>query len=119
MAKLYRFTVPETDTEVIEWLDAQDKVSTSMRLLIKQYVATHGQGDIINTIVLADGPRRRQQVRDIPERTDTVATAPAAPAAQATPITPVAPAEPVSPAAPVTPANPVGNGPTDLLASLM
>ena len=41
----YCFTVPTTDTQIAEWAALQYNLSTSMRLIIKDYIAKHGMVD--------------------------------------------------------------------------
>jgi len=57
----YRFAIPENDTEVIDWINAQERLSTSLRLLIKQYVATHGAEDVILSFGSFSETKRRAQ----------------------------------------------------------
>ena len=42
----YRFTVPDSDTDVVNWIAAQENLSTSLRVLIKQSVQRDGLVDI-------------------------------------------------------------------------
>lgn len=42
----YRFSVPDKDTIVREWIAAQDHLSMSLRLLIKEDVMQHGLADV-------------------------------------------------------------------------
>lgn len=75
MAKVYRLTVPESDKDVIQWLSEQEKYSISLRLLIKQYIATHGMGDMISSFGSVPEPKRRQaQVRDVNEKVEETPT---------------------------------------------
>lgn len=55
----YRFAVPENDTDVLEWIESQERLSTSLRLLIKQHVATYGVDDIIMSFGSFNEPKRR------------------------------------------------------------
>ena len=41
----YTFTVPTTDTQIVEWAALQHSLSVSMRLIIKDYIAKHGMVD--------------------------------------------------------------------------
>lgn len=43
-------TVPEDDTDVIRWLAAQDNMSASVRILIKQAVAQMGMRDAFTAL---------------------------------------------------------------------
>ena len=43
--KRYHITVPLVDKQVIEWVNAQDNISHSMRILIKAYVGKYGYVD--------------------------------------------------------------------------
>lgn len=40
-----RITVPEADVSTIEWLDAQDNVSVSVRTIIHEYIEREGFTD--------------------------------------------------------------------------
>ena len=40
-----RFTVPDADTVVFEWIKSQHNLSNSLRTLIKQFIATNGFTD--------------------------------------------------------------------------
>ena len=42
-----KISIPEADRTVLEWLAAQDDMSTSMRYLIRQDVAVNGVTDIL------------------------------------------------------------------------
>lgn len=42
----YHFSAPESDTQIAEWVKLQHNFSTSMRILIKDYIAKYGMRDI-------------------------------------------------------------------------
>lgn len=42
----YHFSAPESDKQIAEWVDLQHNFSTSMRILIKDYIAKYGMRDI-------------------------------------------------------------------------
>lgn len=42
----YHFSAPESDTQIAEWVALQHNFSTSMRILIKDYIAKYGMQDI-------------------------------------------------------------------------
>lgn len=41
----YHFTAPASDTQIAEWVNNQHNFSTSMRIVIKDYIARHGMTD--------------------------------------------------------------------------
>ena len=47
--KFVKLTIPEADTRVLNWLDAQDSVSVSVRVLIHREVEAHGYRDALCT----------------------------------------------------------------------
>ena len=42
----FRISVPDNDKLVLEWIDAQVSISSSIRMLIKEDVARNGMGDV-------------------------------------------------------------------------
>lgn len=42
----YRISVPAEDTDVVEWMNKQYSISTSMRQLIKMFVQEYGMRDV-------------------------------------------------------------------------
>lgn len=67
----YRFTVPDSDTDVTSWIASQENLSTSLRFLIKQSVQRDGIVDIFckpvaNPGVTAGRPKGTGQQMPIP-----------------------------------------------------
>lgn len=56
-SKRYRFTVPEQDSSVQEWLDAQLNISSSLRALIRDDIIKNGCSDVTCRVV-EQGPKR-------------------------------------------------------------
>ena len=42
----YHFTVPQADTDVIKWIECQDRLSISIRAVIKEIVKRYGFVDV-------------------------------------------------------------------------
>lgn len=55
--KRYRLTVPEEDTSVIAWMEAQDNASASLRQLIREDIIKNGCTDVTCREV-EQGPKR-------------------------------------------------------------
>jgi hypothetical protein len=58
-----RWTVPGVDNSVLEWLDTQDDVSQSLRLLIRESIQRDGYIDVVNRPV-EQLPRRGRPPAD-------------------------------------------------------
>lgn len=59
----YRFSVPDKDTIVRDWIEAQDHLSMSLRLLIKEDVLNHGLVDVTCRLLAgmgSDPPAKRR-----------------------------------------------------------
>ncbi|PUB32529.1 hypothetical protein C8K30_1011055 [Promicromonospora sp. AC04] len=85
-----RWTVPAVDTSVIAWLDAQENISQSVRLLIREAIQRDGYIDVVYKPVEQLPRRDRSQdagpvdarpvgdpVPDRPEQHEEPASAPA------------------------------------------
>jgi len=44
--KRYRLSVPSEDTQIHEWMEAQQNVSFSIRMLIKESISKYGIADV-------------------------------------------------------------------------
>lgn len=56
-----RWSVPAADVSVNKWLDVQENISSSLRLLIRQSIGREGYTDVVNKPV-EHVPRRDQPV---------------------------------------------------------
>lgn len=60
----FAFSVPKGDTQIINWIDAQYNLSSSIRMLIKDYIARNGIDDVscrslafTDNVVIASVPK--------------------------------------------------------------
>ena len=92
----YRFSVPEDDKSVTEWIGKQNSLSTSIRQLIKDAIRKYGQQDITCLPVEQYEKRGRPSNAELAERAQAQPERPTKKLAakQETPQT-VAPAQPV------------------------
>ncbi|WP_338675930.1 hypothetical protein V1460_25400 [Streptomyces sp. SCSIO 30461] len=84
-----RWTVPAADTSVIEWLDQQENISQSLRLLIRESIQRDGYVDVYYKPVEQLPRRGRPPLENIEQREDDEATAERRPAARPVPPQPV------------------------------
>lgn len=129
----YRLSVPESDSSVREWLEAQENPSISLRLVIKDLIEREGIVDVLNRPVTQQPRRGRPPVSDTGSAAEVAAprgatqegTTEGAPSGLAT--EPQAATQPHVPA-PATPAPPTPSGiggfddggdPHDEIADLM
>lgn len=64
-SKRFRFSVPTADVSVLQWMDAQDYPSVSLRTLIKNYIQEHGITDA--TCMPVEQKRPVGRPRKVPE----------------------------------------------------
>lgn len=50
----YSFTAPLADKQIIDWIQTQQNLSLSLRLVIKDYIARHGVSDIMCMPMMID-----------------------------------------------------------------
>jgi len=65
-----RWTVPAADTSVIEWLDQQENISQSLRLLIRESIQRDGYIDVFYKPVDQLPRRGRPPLESIEQRED-------------------------------------------------
>ncbi|MDH2390043.1 hypothetical protein QCN29_14835 [Streptomyces sp. HNM0663] len=65
-----RWTVPAADTSVIEWLDQQENISQSLRLLIRESIQRDGYVDVYYKPVEQLPRRGRPPLESIEQRED-------------------------------------------------
>ena len=71
----YRFSCPDNDIQVLDWLDEQRNVSASIRFVIKDFIARHGMADAMCLPFIADDtalPAKPKKVKE--NKTDTTVT---------------------------------------------
>ncbi len=54
-AKQFHFTVPSDDTDVLKWIEEQNKLTISIRLVIKDAIKKYGFGDVFSVPVSNPG----------------------------------------------------------------
>lgn len=77
-----RWTVPAADTSVIEWLDQQENISQSLRLLIRESIQRDGYVDVYYKPVEQLPRRGRPPLESTEQHEDDEATAERRPAAR-------------------------------------
>ncbi|MEU3049083.1 hypothetical protein ABZ705_21680 [Streptomyces sp. NPDC006984] len=77
-----RWTVPAADTSVIEWLDQQENISQSLRLLIRESIQRDGYIDVFYKPVDQLPRRGRPPLESTEQREDDEATIDRRPAAR-------------------------------------
>ncbi|MFI8089085.1 hypothetical protein ACIF9R_12315 [Streptomyces sp. NPDC086080] len=77
-----RWTVPAADTSVIEWLDQQENISQSLRLLIRESIQRDGYIDVFYKPVDQLPRRGRPPLESIEQREDDEAVTERRPAAR-------------------------------------
>lgn len=95
--KTLHISLPEKDTVALKWLEAQNNVSASIRLLIIQQAAEAGFEDVFD-LIMANPPKRRGRppqtatpawVEEEIDEAVEVESAPARPIATPKPVSPV------------------------------
>ncbi|MGW0881312.1 hypothetical protein [Streptomyces sp. NPDC002671] len=77
-----RWTVPAADTSVIEWLDQQENISQSLRLLIRESIQRDGYVDVYYKPVEQLPRRGRPPLESTEQHEDDEATTDRSPAAR-------------------------------------
>lgn len=77
--KRYRFSVPNADESVTEWIEAQSNLSFSIRVLIRDFIRVHGKVDATCAPVEQRGKVGRPSKEDIAAREAAKASAEYAP----------------------------------------
>lgn len=94
--KTLHISLPEKDTVALKWLEAQNNVSASIRLLIIQQAAEAGFEDVFD-LIMANPPKRRGRppqtvtpawAEEEVDETVEVEVAPVRPAVAAKPVAP-------------------------------
>lgn len=65
----YVFSVPKSDVQIPEWIENQYNLSTSIRILIKDYVARYGMTDASCLPIMTDDAAAARMIRAQPVET--------------------------------------------------
>lgn len=68
----YHFTVPLSDVQIAEWVEKQHNFSTSLRIVIKDFIAKHGMTDASCMAMSFDCPGSSNDCRETTLTSETV-----------------------------------------------